>query len=72
MLPMKEEEVGMLEMLRKFFGMLPFLSGKARAILSILGELKKEGVQGREKFEKERERLTSSCEKLCPICTRLV
>ena len=38
---MKEEVVGMLEMLRKFFGMLPFLSGKARAILSILGELKK-------------------------------
>lgn len=71
MLPMKEEVVGMFAMLRNFSGMLPFLRGKARAIFSIPGEPKKEGVLGRVKEEKERDRLASSCEKMSPNLTRL-
>ena len=70
-LPMMEEVVGMFAMLRNFSGMLPFLRGKARAIFSIPGEPKKEGVLGREKEEKERDRLASSCEKMSPNLTRL-
>ena len=71
MLPMKEEVVGIFAMLRNFSGMLPFLRGKARAIFSIPGDPKKEGVLGREKEEKERDRLASSCEKMSPNLTRL-
>ena len=49
---MKEEVVGMFEILRNLSGMFPFLRGKARAILSVPGEPKKEEVLGREKEEK--------------------